>query len=197
MQVMQAIAEILSARASTLSAFRRRPSSRPPAAAGIRRVICRQERVGVHMADGFARVTNGRPLGVFAMQYGQVRRTPSPASPPLSDSTPLVSAAARPPAGDGAGVSDVQFGAHLRLGDQIGREAVCGRTRCRRDAARLQRSRRTAGPARSWWSCRRCGRSDIGSDAARLSAGAPDAVPPATRATWRRRRSCWWTRAAR
>lgn len=39
-------------------------------AAGITPVICRQERVGVDMADGFARVTNGRPPGVFAMQYG-------------------------------------------------------------------------------------------------------------------------------
>ena len=39
-------------------------------AAGIRPIICRQERVGVDMADGFARVTNGRPPGVFAMQYG-------------------------------------------------------------------------------------------------------------------------------
>ena len=39
-------------------------------AGGLRPVICRQERVGVHMADGFARVTNGKPVGVFAMQYG-------------------------------------------------------------------------------------------------------------------------------
>src|SRR5262249_56892963 len=39
-------------------------------AAGIRPIICRQERVGVDMADGFARVTNGKPPGVFAMQYG-------------------------------------------------------------------------------------------------------------------------------
>ena len=39
-------------------------------AGGIRPVICRQERVGVHMADGFTRVTNGKPVGVFAMQYG-------------------------------------------------------------------------------------------------------------------------------
>jgi thiamine pyrophosphate-dependent acetolactate synthase large subunit-like protein len=39
-------------------------------AGGLRPVICRQERVGVHMADGFTRVTNGKPVGVFAMQYG-------------------------------------------------------------------------------------------------------------------------------
>ena len=38
------------------------------AAAGIRPVICRQERVGVHMAAGCTRVMNGKPAGVFAMQ---------------------------------------------------------------------------------------------------------------------------------
>src|SRR5205814_3413439 len=39
-------------------------------AAGIRPVVCRQERAGVDMADGFTRVTNSEPVGVFAMQYG-------------------------------------------------------------------------------------------------------------------------------
>ena len=37
---------------------------------GIRPIICRQERVGVNIADGFTRVTNGRKLGVFTMQHG-------------------------------------------------------------------------------------------------------------------------------
>ena len=37
---------------------------------GIRPIICRQERVGVGIADGYARVTNGNPPGVFAMQNG-------------------------------------------------------------------------------------------------------------------------------
>ncbi len=40
------------------------------AAASLRPIICRQERVGVGIADGFSRVTNGRRLGVFAMQFG-------------------------------------------------------------------------------------------------------------------------------
>ena len=40
------------------------------AEAGIRPIICRQERVGVGIADGYSRATNGRPPGVFAMQYG-------------------------------------------------------------------------------------------------------------------------------
>ena len=40
------------------------------ARAGIRPIICRQERTGVNMADGFSRTTNGRPFGVFTMQTG-------------------------------------------------------------------------------------------------------------------------------
>ena len=71
MQVMQVIAEILKREGvSTLFCFPTTPIIEAAAAAGIRPVICRQERVGVHMADGFARVSNGRPPGVFAMQYG-------------------------------------------------------------------------------------------------------------------------------
>ena len=40
------------------------------AVAGIRPMIFRQERVGVNMADGYSRVTNGRGTGVFSMQAG-------------------------------------------------------------------------------------------------------------------------------
>ena len=40
------------------------------AAAGIKPIICRQERVGLGIADGWSRIRNGQPPGVFAMQYG-------------------------------------------------------------------------------------------------------------------------------
>ncbi|MBM3344210.1 MAG: thiamine pyrophosphate-requiring protein [Betaproteobacteria bacterium] len=40
------------------------------AAAGIKPYICRQERVGVGIADGWSRIQNGEPAGAFAMQYG-------------------------------------------------------------------------------------------------------------------------------
>lgn len=40
------------------------------AAIGIRPVIVRQERVGLHMADAMSRVSSGRRIGVFAMQHG-------------------------------------------------------------------------------------------------------------------------------
>src|SRR6267143_1170108 len=71
MLVMDAITEILKREGiSTLFCFPTTPIIEAAVAAGIRPVICRQERVGVHMADGCARVTNGKPPGVFAMQYG-------------------------------------------------------------------------------------------------------------------------------
>jgi thiamine pyrophosphate-dependent acetolactate synthase large subunit-like protein len=37
---------------------------------GIRPIIVRQERAGVNMADALSRMTNGRKIGVFTMQYG-------------------------------------------------------------------------------------------------------------------------------
>ena len=53
-----------------LSAYPTTPVIEAAAEVGIRPIICRQERVGVGIADGYARVNNGRPPGVFAMQYG-------------------------------------------------------------------------------------------------------------------------------
>lgn len=40
------------------------------AAADIRPVIVRQERIGIHMADAISRVTSGRKIGAFCMQHG-------------------------------------------------------------------------------------------------------------------------------
>ncbi|HEY4355265.1 MAG TPA: thiamine pyrophosphate-requiring protein [Acidobacteriaceae bacterium] len=40
------------------------------AAVGIRTVIVRQERVGLHMADAYSRMTSGEKIGVFVMQHG-------------------------------------------------------------------------------------------------------------------------------
>ncbi|MCH8296713.1 MAG: thiamine pyrophosphate-requiring protein [Chloroflexi bacterium] len=40
------------------------------AIAGIRPIIFRQEGTGIHMVDGYSRVTNGKRMGVFMMQNG-------------------------------------------------------------------------------------------------------------------------------
>jgi acetolactate synthase-1/2/3 large subunit len=71
MKVVDAMAEILKReRIEFLSAYPTTPIIDAAAAVGIRPVLCRQERVGVGIADGFSRTTNGRRIGVFAMQYG-------------------------------------------------------------------------------------------------------------------------------
>ncbi|HME27192.1 MAG TPA: thiamine pyrophosphate-requiring protein [Acetobacteraceae bacterium] len=40
------------------------------AAADIRPIIVRQERIGIHMADAISRVTSGKKIGAFCMQHG-------------------------------------------------------------------------------------------------------------------------------
>ena len=40
------------------------------AKAGIRPVICRQERIGLHMADAYSRLSSGGKIGIFVMQHG-------------------------------------------------------------------------------------------------------------------------------
>ncbi|MGZ8211318.1 MAG: thiamine pyrophosphate-binding protein, partial [Burkholderiales bacterium] len=92
MKVMDAITEILKREGiSTMFCFPTTPIIESAAAAGIRPVICRQERVGVHMADGCARVMNGKPPGVFAMQYGPgAENAFAGIASAYSDSTPVL-----------------------------------------------------------------------------------------------------------
>src|SRR5438128_10321273 len=40
------------------------------AAADIRPVMVRQERIGLHMADAISRLSSGRSIGAFCMQHG-------------------------------------------------------------------------------------------------------------------------------
>ena len=139
MQVMQVIAEILKREGiSTLFCFPTTPIIEAAAAVGIKPVICRQERVGVHMADGFARVANGRPPGVFAMQYGPgAENAFAGVATAFSELDAGCLPAARPSARDGATVPDVQIEPHLCLDHQIGRgSAIAARDR-QHHAARL------------------------------------------------------------
>ena len=65
------IAEILRREGTEfLSCYPRNPLIEACAALDIRPILCRQERVGVGLADGFSRIRRGRQNGVFAAQHG-------------------------------------------------------------------------------------------------------------------------------
>ncbi len=92
MRTIDAIAEILKREGvEYLPCFPTTPVIEAAAAAGIRPIVCRQERVGVGIADGYSRVTNGRKPGVFAMQYGPgAENAYSGVATAYSDSTPML-----------------------------------------------------------------------------------------------------------
>ena len=61
------------------------------AVAGIRPIVCRQERVGISMADGFTRVSNGKRTGVFVSQYGPGAENAFPGvAQAYADSVPIL-----------------------------------------------------------------------------------------------------------
>src|SRR5262247_4043917 len=53
-----------------LACYPRNPLIEACAELDIRPILCRQERVGVGMADGYSRLRRGRQNGVFAAQHG-------------------------------------------------------------------------------------------------------------------------------
>ena len=67
----QVIAEILKREGTEfLSCYPRNPLIEACAALDIRPILCRQERVGVGLADGYTRIKRGKRNGVFAAQAG-------------------------------------------------------------------------------------------------------------------------------
>ncbi|TMJ90504.1 MAG: hypothetical protein E6G76_05845 [Alphaproteobacteria bacterium] len=65
------IAEILRREGTDfLSCYPRNPLIEACAALDIRPILCRQERVGVGLADGYTRIKRGKRNGVFAAQAG-------------------------------------------------------------------------------------------------------------------------------
>ena len=65
------IAEILKREGTEfLSCYPRNPLIEASAALDIRPILCRQERVGVRIADGYSRIKRGQRNGVFAAQAG-------------------------------------------------------------------------------------------------------------------------------
>jgi acetolactate synthase-1/2/3 large subunit len=92
MLVVDAIAHILKREGvEYLNCYPSTPLIEASARLGIRPIVCRQERVGVGIADGFSRVRNGRSPSVFAMQHGPGAENAFPGiSTAFSDSTPVL-----------------------------------------------------------------------------------------------------------
>ncbi|HEX2277893.1 MAG TPA: thiamine pyrophosphate-requiring protein [Candidatus Tectomicrobia bacterium] len=66
-----AVAEILKREGTEiLIGYPVNPIIEAAAVADIRTIMVRQERTGLHMADGFSRVSSGKRVGVFAIQHG-------------------------------------------------------------------------------------------------------------------------------
>ena len=67
----QAIAKILKAEGvEWFTCFPNHSLIDAAAKEGLRPIICRQERAGVNMADGFSRIKCGKTIGIFMMQSG-------------------------------------------------------------------------------------------------------------------------------
>ena len=92
MNTIDTITEILKREGvEFLSCYPTTPILESAAQGGIRPVICRQERVGIGIADGFSRATNGERIGVVAVQYGPgAENAFSGIATAYSDSTPIL-----------------------------------------------------------------------------------------------------------
>jgi acetolactate synthase I/II/III large subunit len=74
-----------------LLAYPLNPLIESAAAAGIRPIIVRQERTGIHMADAISRLTSGRSVGVFCMQAGPgVENSFGAVAQAFSEGVPLI-----------------------------------------------------------------------------------------------------------
>jgi acetolactate synthase I/II/III large subunit len=71
MKVVDAIAHAMKAEGvDVLFAYPVNPLIEAAAKLDIRTVIVRQERIGLHMADAYSRMSSGEKIGVFCMQHG-------------------------------------------------------------------------------------------------------------------------------
>ena len=63
----------------------------PCAKLGIKPIVCRQERMGMAIADGYSRINNGNKIGVFTMQRGPGSENAFPgAAQAYSDNSPIL-----------------------------------------------------------------------------------------------------------
>ena len=71
MKVAEAIAHTLKAEGiDTIFTYPVNAIIEAAAVADIRTIVVRQERIGLHMADAYSRLSSGKKIGVFTMQHG-------------------------------------------------------------------------------------------------------------------------------
>jgi acetolactate synthase-1/2/3 large subunit len=92
MKVVQAIAEIMKREGvEFLFAYPLNPLIEAAADIGIRPIIVRQERTGIHMTDAFGRMNSGKKVGVFCMQAGPgTENSFGAVAQAFSESVPLI-----------------------------------------------------------------------------------------------------------
>lgn len=92
MKGFEVIARVLKAEGvEFIACYPRNPVIEACAKEGIRPIVCRQERVGLGIADGFSRVTNGTRLGVFICQHGPGAENAFPGiAQAFSDNVPVL-----------------------------------------------------------------------------------------------------------
>jgi acetolactate synthase I/II/III large subunit len=92
MRGTEAIAEILKREGvEFIACFPHNDLIEASARVGIRPIVCRQERVGIAIADGFSRITNGNRIGVFVMQHGPGAENAFPGvAQAFTDNVPLL-----------------------------------------------------------------------------------------------------------
>ena len=100
------VAEILRREGTEfLACYPRNPLIDACAAINIRPILCRQERTGVHIADGFSRMRAGKQNGVFASQHGPgIENTFAGVAQAYSENVPVLVI----PAGFGAERQDIK-----------------------------------------------------------------------------------------
>ena len=166
------------------------------AAADIRPIIVRQERIGLHMADAISRVTSGRKIGAFCMQHGPGSENAyGGVAQAYSESVPLLVIPQGYPrriAGIDPNFSavtrDARRGEDRRARDRAGRDRQRHAPRLQQPAQRPQRPGDRRNPHRHL---------ERGNRRSRLHAGQPRALCGPIRPTCARRRRRSWRRSAR
>ena len=92
MKGADAIAEILKREGTEfVASYPNQPMIEACAHKGIRPITCRQERMGMAIADGVSRTTNGKSIGVFTMQQGPGTENAFPgAAQAFADNVPIL-----------------------------------------------------------------------------------------------------------